>query len=96
MTIESTNELTPAPSSPRRVSSELDPCPEKSAPSDLAEASGATNGVVDEGSFTVQGEELGVNEASEQHEVTGGARMLAMKALTLFKERDPMRDWSHQ
>ncbi|ERM97514.1 hypothetical protein AMTR_s00123p00117420 [Amborella trichopoda] len=68
MMIESTNELSPAPSSPRRASLYLNPCSGESAPSELAKANGTTSGAVDEGPITIQGEELGVKEASEQHE----------------------------
>ncbi|ERN02288.1 hypothetical protein AMTR_s00084p00070740 [Amborella trichopoda] len=60
VTIESMHELTLVPSSPRRMSSDSNPCPEERTPSELGEASEATS------------EELGVTEASEAHKAAVG------------------------
>ncbi|ERN00571.1 hypothetical protein AMTR_s00102p00137190 [Amborella trichopoda] len=73
--VELMHELTSAPSSTNRMSSDTDPCPGKSAPS-LREASEATSGAANEGPVTIQGEELEVTEASEPRKATTGDECL--------------------
>ncbi|ERN17725.1 hypothetical protein AMTR_s00047p00042320 [Amborella trichopoda] len=63
----------------------------ESAPSELVEASEDASGAADEGPVTVQGEELGVTEASEPHKAAAadeGPRIVGEEEPIPFEQSD--------